>query len=219
MNKNIIAGLKQDSKIEADKIMNNQKEIFRNKVIVFLSKEPALASNILDIRDFIENAKSSIPVFTSNYSFRQKVVLLRMKIIIPFLLFFLFMNTAQSQDLSEHHWENRLILLLTENLTDENFTNQLKELETGLKDLEERNVIVYQVFQHKMKLGLAKDTEWTTATNLYKKYDEKNSPFEFYLIGLDGEIKLQDYNCISIDKILDLIDSMLMRKNEIRSKT
>jgi len=129
-----------------------------------------------------------------------------MKIIFPFLLLFLCVNTAQSQDLSKHHWENRLILLLTENLEDENFTSQLKELETGLKGLEERNVIVYQIFKYKMKLGLAKDAEWTAATNLYKKYDKKNTPFEFYLIGLDGKIKLQDYNCISIDKILDLID-------------
>ncbi len=136
-----------------------------------------------------------------------------MKIIFPFLLLFLWVNTAQSQDLSKHHWENRLILLLTENLEDENFTSQLKELETGLKGLQERKVIIYQIFQHKMKLGLAKDAEWTTATNLYKKYDKKNTPFEFYLIGLDGKIKLQDYNCISIDKILDLIDSMPMRKN------
>ena len=136
-----------------------------------------------------------------------------MKIIIPFLLLFICVNIAQSQDLSKHHWENRLILLLTENLADENFTSQLNELENGLKGLEERNVLVYQVFQHKMKLGLAKDAEWTIATNLYKKYDKKDSPFEFYLIGLDGKIKLQDYNCVSIDKILDLIDSMPMRQN------
>ncbi len=33
--------------------MTNQKEIFKNKVIVFLSKEPDLKSNILDIQDFI----------------------------------------------------------------------------------------------------------------------------------------------------------------------
>ncbi|WP_010227714.1 DUF4174 domain-containing protein [Gillisia marina] len=61
--------------------------------------------------------------------------------------------TSQSQDLSKHHWENRLILLLTDDLKDENFTSQLAELETGLKGLEERKVIVYQVFQHKMKMG------------------------------------------------------------------
>tara|TARA_R100000935_G_C2707988_1_gene112916 strand:- start:92 stop:520 length:429 start_codon:yes stop_codon:yes gene_type:complete len=141
-----------------------------------------------------------------------------MKIIVPFLLLFICLYTVQSQDLSKHHWENRIILLLTEDLEDHNFTNQLKELETGLKALEERNVIVYQVYQHQMKMGLAKDANWTAATNLYKKYDEKNTAFEFYLIGLDGKVKLQDYNCISIDKIVDLIDSMPMRKNEIRSK-
>ncbi len=150
-------------------------------------------------------------LFTS--SFLQKVVLLSMKIIVPFLLLFLFLQPVQSQDLSKHHWENRLILLLTEDLEDENFTSQLKELENGVKGLEERKVIVYRVFEHKMKLGLAKDTDWTAATNLYKKFDTNDSPFEIYLIGLNGKIKMQDTNCVSIDKILDLIDSMPMRKN------
>ena len=59
------AELKADSKIETHKNMTDQKEIFRNKIIVFLSKEPDPESNILDIQDFIENGKSSIPVFTS----------------------------------------------------------------------------------------------------------------------------------------------------------
>jgi len=149
----------------------------------------------------------------------QKVVLLGMKIIFLFLLFFLCVQISQSQDLSKHHWENRLILLLTEDLADEDFNSQLKELESGLIGLEERKVIIYQVYQHQMKVGLEKDAEWTAATNLYKKYDEKNSPFEFYLIGLDGKVKLQDTSCISIDKIQDLIDTMPMRKNKIQPKT
>ncbi len=117
------------------------------------------------------------------------------------LVVFLFAITAQSQDLSKHHWENRLILLLTDDLKNENFTSQLDELETGIESLEEQKVIVYQVFQHKMKMGLTKQAKWTAATNLYKKYDKKNSPFEIYLIGLDGKIKLQDNRCISIGQI------------------
>lgn len=146
-------------------------------------------------------------------SFLQNVVLLSMKIIVPILLLFLYVQPVQSQDLSKHHWENRLILLLTEDLKDENFTSQLKELENGIKGLEERKVLVYSVFEHKMKMGLAKDADWTAATNLYKKFDTNDSPFEIYLIGLDGKIKLQDTNCVSINKILDLIDAMPMRKN------
>ena len=160
-------------------------------------------------------ALSQIEVLLTSW-LQQKIVLLRMKIIIPFLVLFLCLHSAQSQDLSKHHWENRLILLLTDDLTDENYTNQLKELQGGLNDLENRKVLIYHVFHHKMKLGLEKETNWTAATNLYKKFDTNNSPFEFYLIGLDGKIKLQDDNCISIDKIIDLIDSMSMRKSEIR---
>ncbi|WP_147405645.1 DUF4174 domain-containing protein [Gillisia mitskevichiae] len=140
-----------------------------------------------------------------------------MKIIYFFIVLFLCVNSAQSQDLSKHHWENRLILLLTDDLKNDNFTSQLLELETGLKDLEERKVLVYRVFQYKMKLGLDKDAEWTVATNLYKKFDTNGTPFEIYIIGLDGKIKLQDHTCISLDKIVDLIDSMPMRKNDIRS--
>lgn len=142
-----------------------------------------------------------------------------MKKFSAFLLLLLFMNTTQSQDLSKHHWEDRLILLLTEDLENEDFNNQLQELEMGLKQLEDRKVVVYQVYQHQMKVGFAEGAQWTTATNLYKKYDEKDSPFEFYLIGLDGKIKLKDYNCVSLDKILDLIDSMPMRKEKLRSKS
>ena len=59
------AELETDPKIETEKNMTDQKEIFKSKVIVFLSKEPDLKSNILEIQDFIENGKSSIPVFTS----------------------------------------------------------------------------------------------------------------------------------------------------------
>jgi len=142
-----------------------------------------------------------------------------MKKFSAFLLLLLFMNITQSQDLSKHHWEDRLILLLTEDLENEDFNNQLQELEMGLKELEDRKVVVYQVYQHQMKVGFAEGAQWTTATNLYKKYDEKDSPFEFYLIGLDGKIKLKDYNCVSLDKILDLIDSMPMRKEKLRSKS
>lgn len=128
------------------------------------------------------------------------------------------MLSVQSQDLSKHHWEERLILLLTEDVDNENFKSQMLELESGAKALEDRKVLVYQVSKHKMKLGFSENAKWTAATNLYKKYDENGSPFEFYLIGLDGKVKLQDTNCVSIDKILDLIDTMPMRKNEMRSK-
>lgn len=59
------AKLKAGSTIETDKNMVDQKDIFKEKVVVFLSKEPDLESNVLDIQDFIENGKAFIPVFSS----------------------------------------------------------------------------------------------------------------------------------------------------------
>ena len=49
-----------ETKKEIDK-----KDLFKNKVIVLLSKEPDPESDVLSIQDFIENEKAFIPVFTS----------------------------------------------------------------------------------------------------------------------------------------------------------
>ncbi|MGJ8666842.1 MAG: SseB family protein [Patiriisocius sp.] len=45
--------------------MKNTKEIFREKVIILLSKETDVKSNTLEIQDFVEAGRLFIPVFTS----------------------------------------------------------------------------------------------------------------------------------------------------------
>jgi len=63
--KDNLTDLNTDSQIQIKENMTDQKEIFKNKVIVFLTKEPELNSNIIEVQDFIENGQSSVPVFTS----------------------------------------------------------------------------------------------------------------------------------------------------------
>ena len=45
--------------------MSDNEGIFKNQVIIFLTKEPDPGSTILDIQDFVQDGRSFIPVFTS----------------------------------------------------------------------------------------------------------------------------------------------------------
>lgn len=58
-------GNSEKTKEKIETIEHPQMEIFKNKVIIFLKEAPDLASDILDIQDFIVDGKSFIPVFTS----------------------------------------------------------------------------------------------------------------------------------------------------------
>jgi hypothetical protein len=64
-NQNILSNLTTDPNTVTKKDMTKQYEIFKNKVIILLKKQPDLNSHFLDIQDFVENGKSFIPVFTT----------------------------------------------------------------------------------------------------------------------------------------------------------
>ena len=50
---------------------NPSMDVFKKMIVIFLSKEPDMDSNILDIQDFNENGKSFIPFFTSLESLKE----------------------------------------------------------------------------------------------------------------------------------------------------
>ena len=125
---------------------------------------------------------------------------------------------ANAQDLNSHLWEDRLLLVLAEDATDENFQNQLKILRENSKGLEERKLVVYQILPGKFKKGLKEETQWQQNKDLYKKYKPGNSNFQIILVGLDGGQKLKESEVLPVQTIFNTIDAMPMRQAEIRKK-
>lgn len=66
-----ISKTESTSKTEMKQAYKPSMDIFREKVVIFLSKEPDMDSNILDIQDFNENGKSFIPFFNSIESLKE----------------------------------------------------------------------------------------------------------------------------------------------------
>lgn len=133
---------------------------------------------------------------------------------IPYLILLLTMSAAQSQDISSHKWNDRIVLLLTEDVSNETYQKQVAELKTEEQGLKERKLIVYHLQPDSSKKGLSAN-QWEKASTLFETYKKTNSGFEFVLIGLDGGIKLQQTEFITSKELFSIIDVMPMRRSEM----
>jgi hypothetical protein len=124
---------------------------------------------------------------------------------------------SSAQDLSKHKWENRLILLLTDDENNSTFKSQVAEFRKDLNGLNERKLIIYQVMPEEYKTGLNGDNKKKSA-RLYNDYKKTDAGFEVILLGLDGEIKLQQNELLQLEKLYSTIDVMPMRRREIEIK-
>ena len=124
----------------------------------------------------------------------------------------IIMNTV-AQDFSKHKWENRLIIILTENQDNSLYQRQVKELTKNEDGLLERKILVYHIFPEKYKIGLITKGKWKMNT----KNKMSDVPFKISLVGLDGGVKLSQKELLTAEKLFSIIDQMPMRKNEIKN--
>jgi hypothetical protein len=136
------------------------------------------------------------------------------------LLFFVALFSALSgsaQDLSKHKWENRLILILTDDENNSTFQSQIAEFRKDLTGLKERKLIIYQVMPGEYKTGLDGENKKKSG-RLYNDYKKTDAAFEVVLLGLDGGVKLQQNELLQLEKLYATIDVMPMRRREMERK-
>ncbi len=125
--------------------------------------------------------------------------------------------TIQAQDIASHKWKNRLVLILTDDIGNATFENQIQELKEDIDGLNERKLLIYQIDPSRYKIGFNK-SDWTASKTLYEKFKEEETTFEVLLIGLDGGIKLRQSELLTREKLYAIIDGMPMRRAEIRNQ-
>lgn len=125
---------------------------------------------------------------------------------------------GQTQSLSDHQWKNRILVIHADSDEDPVFRNQIDSLAKHVKELSVRKILIYQVSNGQYRNGLSLNTEWKKVTSPSFILRGKNSPIEITLIGLDGGVKLKLARAITIKELIATIDSMPMRRAEIRKK-
>jgi hypothetical protein len=139
-----------------------------------------------------------------------------MKFLLSFLTLFFYMPfSGDAQDLSQHQWKDRLILLLTEKTDSEGVQEQMARFREKMEGMEERRLVLYQITPIQFRKGFSQEGEWMFGKNLFEQYKRSSSPFELFLIGLDGGVKLFRKAPVSCEELFGTIDQMPMRKAEM----
>lgn len=133
-----------------------------------------------------------------------------MKLLIVIL--FLIPISINAQDLKQHQWKNRLVLIIADNINSKKLEKQIHEFQNFTKDFKDRKLITYKIVPKKY---YTKNKGWVNSSELYQKFKTKESGFKIVLIGLDGTIKLSQNNVIKATELFRLIDTMPMRKLQL----
>lgn len=138
------------------------------------------------------------------------------------LISFLCCLNVYAQDLKKHRWKNRILIIKTTDQNAVKYQKQLAEFKMLEKEFAERKLITYEVVGDDL-LYIDPIEPLLTASkkvpeSIIKILKGKNA-FEVILIGLDSGIKLRKTTVLTKQELFSLIDSMPMRRNELRNKS
>ncbi len=122
-----------------------------------------------------------------------------------------------AQKLSKYKWENRVLIIAANSISNPQLENQLKELQKSIKGLHDRKLITYTITPNQYAVGIGNFPikNWNNNSELYNKIHFKNTSFEVILIGLDGGEKLRQTDVLVTDKLFTITDGMPMRRSEV----
>ncbi|WP_166638611.1 DUF4174 domain-containing protein [Maribacter spongiicola] len=131
-----------------------------------------------------------------------------LKIIFIFILMHSF--NMEAQDLSDYKWKNRIVILYENDTNTADVKSTIEIIDNNASKFSERAILVF-VYKDNLLYSVDKiPTDIKKSDILPETYDG------YILIGKDGGIKSKTTYPFNLEKLLDLIDSMPMRKSEMR---
>ena len=132
------------------------------------------------------------------------------------------MPSINAQNIADHRWERRILLIYSDQASNQTYAEQLREFDDVSAELADRQLIVYQIIGSRY---CATDyvlnntvSDWNDISEDLKKYAKTNRPFYAVLIGLDGGVKLEQHTPITKERLFATIDAMPMRRAEMENK-
>ena len=116
----------------------------------------------------------------------------------------------EAQDLSDYKWKNRIVILYENDINTADVKSALEIINNNGSKFTERDILVFVYKDNLLYSVNRKPTDIKKSAILPETYDG------YILIGKDGGIKSKTKYPFNLEKLLDLIDSMPMRKSEMR---
>ncbi len=131
----------------------------------------------------------------------------------------MMLNFSDAQLLDAHQWQGRVILLFAAHDGHPQLHKQLTILTAEPEEVTDRGLLIYEIFPGGGRKPGGKSLSAEEARRFYSRYEvEPGSGFTFILVGKDGKEKLRRNEAVSREELFRLIDSMPMRKAEMRRR-
>ncbi len=133
-----------------------------------------------------------------------------------------------SADLSPYRWQNRLLLVFAPSPKDGAYGEQMRLLEGESAALEDRDLLVFQLFETSgglretspdtasLNTASLNTASLNTAAALRERYGVAENTFTIILIGKDGGEKERHSAPVAPETLYAVIDAMPMRRREMR---
>lgn len=97
------------------------------------------------------------------------------------------------------------------------YQQQMRAFQDDEGKLKERQVILISIFSDQRALLKGEEIKLLNFTEIIERFRVKLDHFQLVLIGKDGTVKFRTQKPVPPSHIYDLIDSMPMRKMEIKN--
>ncbi len=120
-------------------------------------------------------------------------------------------------NLEDYRWKNRIVLIFATGPDSDSYLQQIEKMNSDKDGLQERDVLVFSLFQQGTSYLNDKAISQESAERIIARYNSGQKEFRFILIGKDGGVKLDKEMIVSTGDLFGNIDSMPMRRQEMRS--
>ncbi len=122
-----------------------------------------------------------------------------------------------SQDISTHKWQDRVLIIFADEEGGHLLKKQIEILKSDEEELEDRKLVVYSINGSAYRKGI-NSNEWVHGSDTFEAFKDSENNFNVILIGLDGGIKINQSEVLSLDELFSTIDAMPMRRSELRTR-
>lgn len=140
-------------------------------------------------------------------------------LIIALILLQIPIQEVMGQTLDIHNWQDRVLIINTDSKSNQLYQKQIELFYSEKRNMYERKLVLYEYVNDKYRFTRygadSSLNEWNDFEGLQSLVKKENS-FELILLGLDGQIKLRQTEILDPDDLFTLIDSMPIRKSEIK---
>ncbi len=120
--------------------------------------------------------------------------------------------------ITKYKWEKRVLIVSAGSPTSVGYKRQEQLLSRGKKGMKERDLIIYKMYKDHWIGPDGTPLNDEEAIAIKRAYNLSADIFSVVLVGKDGSVKMRKDDLVSTREIFALIDSMPMRKQEMKKE-